>query len=71
MNQSEELYYGTVKVYFPIKGYGFITRSEKKDVFFYYEDVRDEADALEGSRVRFQVQETEKGPRALNVERVG
>ncbi|MFM0198558.1 cold shock domain-containing protein [Paraburkholderia fungorum] len=71
MNQSEELHYGTVKAYYPIKGFGFITRGAKKDVFFFFDDVKDEADILEGVKVKFQIVDTGKGPRAMKVERVG
>jgi CspA family cold shock protein len=70
-NPSEEFYYGTVKAYFPIKGFGFITREKGKDVFFFFRDVKDEADVLEGAKVKFVIQNGEKGPRALEIERVG
>lgn len=70
-NQSEDFHYGTVKAYYPIKGFGFITRGAKKDVFFFYGDVKDEADVLEGAKVKFEVHDTGKGPRAVKIERVG
>lgn len=70
-NKSEDFCYGTVKAYFPIKGFGFITREKGKDVFFYFGDVKNESDVLEGAKVKFQIRESDKGPRALKVERVG
>ncbi len=70
-NQSEELFYGTVKAYYPVKGFGFITREKGKDVFFHFLDVKEEADIFEGAKVRFVVVDGEKGPRAFKIERVG
>ena len=68
---SSELEYGTVKAYFPIKGFGFITREKGKDVFFYFKDVREESDISEGAKVTFVVTDEGKGPRAKHIERVG
>lgn len=64
---------GTIKVYFPLKGYGFITREKGKDVFFFYKDVTDEAHIYEGAKVSFNVEDNVggKGPRAVNVARIG
>lgn len=62
---------GTIKVYYPLKGYGFITRAAGKDVFFYRDAVVNEASLIEGSAVRFAIESTSKGPRAVNVIRVG
>ncbi len=70
-NQSDEVFYGTVKAYYPIKGFGFISRERGKDVFFHYRDVRNEADVFEGAKVKFMIADGEKGPRALEIVRVG
>lgn len=70
-SQSDELFYGTVKAYYPIKGFGFITRAKGKDVFFHFLDVQDEADIFEGAKVRFLVVDGGKGPRAIKIERTG
>ncbi|MFM0086919.1 retron Se72 family effector protein [Paraburkholderia sediminicola] len=70
-NQSDDFHYGTVKAYYPIKGFGFISREKGKDVFFLYDAVKDEADVFEGSKVKFLIEQAAKGPRALKIERVG
>ncbi|WP_423935762.1 cold shock domain-containing protein [Comamonas sp. 23] len=75
MNQSEEKNYdtGTVKCFFPFKGYGFITRERGKDVFFFYKNVKNEAHIFEGAKVKFQTDKNVngKGPFAIEVERIG
>ena len=62
---------GTIKVYYPLKGYGFITRASGKDLFFYRDAMSNEASIIEGNSVRFTIESTPKGPRAVNVTRVG
>ncbi|MNV44609.1 Cold shock-like protein CspLA [compost metagenome] len=64
---------GTIKVFFALKGYGFITRDRGKDVFFFYKDVADEAHIYEGAKISFTLEENinGKGPRAINVARIG
>ena len=58
---------GTVKWFDPQKNFGFIGREGKNDVFVH-------ANALnglpikEGDKVKFDVEEGEKGPSAVNVE---
>ncbi|WP_395687207.1 retron Se72 family effector protein [Caenimonas koreensis] len=67
---DERAYVGVIKVYYPIKGYGFITRASGKDVFFYRTSTEKEECLIEGSTVTFQIEMTEKGPKAINVVRV-
>lgn len=62
---------GVIKVYYPLKGFGFISRRSGKDVFFYRNAALDEALLIEGSVVQFQIEETPKGPRAIGIVRVG
>ncbi|AOB30898.1 hypothetical protein AKI39_09650 [Bordetella sp. H567] len=64
---------GTVKCFFSLKGFGFITRERGKDVFFFYKDVVAEEDMLEGAKVKFTVDQNPngKGPVARDVHRVG
>ncbi|WP_353631150.1 cold shock domain-containing protein [Achromobacter xylosoxidans] len=64
---------GTVKCFFSLKGYGFITREKGRDLFFFYKDIVDEAQIYEGVKVRFQIDLNEggKGPKAVNVLRIG
>ncbi len=63
---------GTVKFFHDRKGYGFIERDDdedEEDVFFHMEDVGG-PDLEEGEEVEFEVEEADKGPRAVNVTRL-
>jgi CspA family cold shock protein len=61
---------GRLKVYDPIKGFGFIERDKGKNVFVHYLqfDAKSDAMALIGSVVEFEVKVGEKGPRAYGVK---
>lgn len=65
------LEYGVVKVYFPLKGFGFITREKGKDLFFYRTSVTDEASIIEGTHVKFKIEASDKGARAIEITRNG
>jgi CspA family cold shock protein len=55
------------------KGFGFITPDGEgaKDVFFHVSALIDVAfdDLREGDKVTFDIEESDKGPRAVNVQR--
>ena len=68
MDEMDQI--GTIKVYYPVKGFGFITRASGRDVFFYRTAAEKEESLVEGSTVRFDVQRTDKGPKAVKVVRV-
>ena len=64
---------GKVKWFNPTKGFGFIEREDKeKDVFVHISAVKDAGmDGLdEGQEVTFEVEEGEKGPNAVNLQKV-
>lgn len=55
------------------KGFGFITpEGSEKDVFFHTSALMNVAfdDLREGDKVTFDTEDSEKGPRAVNVMRV-
>jgi CspA family cold shock protein len=62
---------GTVVFFHDQKGYGFIEpedAADDEDVFFHMEDVEG-PDLEEDQEVEFDVEKSEKGPRATNIER--
>lgn len=60
---------GTVKWFNNRKGYGFITPDQGEDVFVHYTALQGDGyrRLSEGDRVRFTVEQGEKGPQAANV----
>jgi len=70
----DELYTGTVKVFYQLKGFGFITREKGKDVFFHFTDIQSndkDNSVFEGDRVEFNIGGNGGKTRALNVKRIG
>ena len=63
---------GQVKWFSHVKGYGFIQRRNgRPDVFVHFNDFRSRQDAYwvnDGDSVEFAVEETDKGPRAVDVQ---
>tara|TARA_B100000700_G_C14208672_1_gene473765 strand:+ start:167 stop:370 length:204 start_codon:yes stop_codon:yes gene_type:complete len=62
---------GKVKWFNPTKGYGFIEREDKeKDVFVHSSACRAANMELnEGDELRFEVENGEKGPSAVNLQK--
>lgn len=60
---------GEVKWYDPEKGYGFLVRHTGDEVFFHRTRVleEDHRRLLEGARVTYELEETDKGLQAVNV----
>ena len=63
---------GTVKWFSNRKGYGFIEKEDGSDLFVHYSAISMSGfkKLTEGDRVSFEVEETDRGPQARNVERV-
>jgi CspA family cold shock protein len=63
---------GTVKWFNKEKGYGFIARDRGGDVFVHYSAIEGEGfrNLMEGDRVEFSVEERDKGPAAMSVQRL-
>jgi CspA family cold shock protein len=64
---------GTVKWFNESKGFGFLSREGGSDVFVHHTEIKAEGFRTlnEGDRVRFEVVDSPKGPRASNVEKIG
>jgi CspA family cold shock protein len=60
---------GKVKWFSSKKGYGFIDCEDGRSIFVHYTDIQSNGYKTlnEGDEVTFDVQETEKGPKAINV----
>jgi CspA family cold shock protein len=63
---------GTVKWFNEAKGFGFLSREGGPDVFVHHSEIRAEGFRTlnEGDRVRFEVVDSPKGPRAANVTKI-
>jgi len=65
---------GTVKWFSRAKGYGFIQPDgeNQEDVFVHYTAIQGEGfrNLYEGERVEFSVEDSPKGPQAVNVVRL-
>ena len=60
---------GTIKWFDPSKGYGFLIRDKGGDLFVHLRSVRpeDRRKLRENTRLKFTLEDTEKGPQAENI----
>jgi CspA family cold shock protein len=61
---------GTVKLYNTNKSFGFIAGDDGKDYFVHVTGLKTGTTIAEGDRVRFEIVEGEKGPKADLVEKI-
>lgn len=63
---------GKVKWFNESKGYGFIQQDNGQDVFVHYSSISGDGfkTLAEGQRVRFDIVEGDRGPKAANVEKI-
>lgn len=63
---------GTVKWFNASKGYGFIAHEGGKDVFVHFSAIQGEGyrNLNEGEQVEFSIEDSPKGPQAVNVTKV-
>lgn len=66
-------YTGVVKWFDNERGYGFISANEGNDVYVHSLQVKEKThdkDLHEGQQVTFDMVEKEKGPMAINVQKI-
>jgi cold shock protein len=64
---------GKIKWFNDAKGFGFVTPDDgSKDVFVHFSSIQGEGfkSLAEGDKIEFDVQESEKGPKAANVRKI-
>jgi cold shock protein len=63
---------GKVKWFNETKGYGFIQQDNGPDVFVHFSSIKSDGfkTLAEGQRVKFDVIEGDKGPKATNVVKI-
>jgi len=60
---------GKIKKLISERGFGFISDADGREVFFHQSSVVDAkfSDLTEGQEVEFEIEKSEKGPRAVGV----
>lgn len=58
---------GTVKFFNTMKGFGFITGEDGKEYFVHKTGLKEGVNLRENDSVTFDVEEGDKGPKAVNV----
>ena len=58
---------GTVKFFDTTKGYGFIAADDGKDYFVHMSGLEEGAEIAEGDSVSFEVEQGDRGPKAVKV----
>ncbi len=63
---------GTVKWFSEKRGFGFIEQEDGQDLFVHFSAIQSEGfkTLVEGDRVSFEIEESDRGPKAKNVTRL-
>jgi len=59
---------GTVKRWLSMRGYGFITSEDGRDIFVHNSEIQGKNSLKEGEKVEFEVIDTGRGPKAVKVK---
>ncbi len=59
---------GKVKFFNVVKSFGFITGDDDKDYFVHITGLKPGIRINEGDEVNFEVEDSDRGPKAVNVE---
>lgn len=62
---------GEVKRWLDGKGYGFIEVEDQEDVFVHHTELNGAYSLIKGQKVKFELESSFKGPRAVNVKVLG
>jgi cold shock protein len=64
---------GKVKWFNEVKGYGFVTMEDGKDVFVHYSAIKGDGFRTlnENDEVEFEITDGPKGPQAINLTKKG
>ncbi len=67
-----QIYKGRVRWFNPRKGYGFIDMDNGESVFVHFSNIEGEGHRTlhPGEAVEFQIEDTDKGKKAVNVRRM-
>ena len=60
---------GRVKSFNDKKGYGFVETENDGDIFVHYEDTDGFRSLHEGESVGFEIEQTQRGPQAVQVKK--
>jgi CspA family cold shock protein len=61
---------GTVKWYNDMKGFGFISNEDGKDVFVHRTSIPMGTDLYEGDQVEYEIEDSERGKKAIDVKKL-
>lgn len=61
---------GKVKWYNVKKRFGFITSDSGEDIFLHFSDIEGGAELQEGDAVQFELGQSPKGQKAVNVKKI-
>ena len=61
---------GVIKFFNTSKNYGFITSEEEKDYFYHISGVEGEQVLNEGEKVSFEVEQGDRGEKAVKIKKI-